>query len=791
MLKNTLLSFSFFLYSFLSFSQTCDPNDLYDQIISDYHSTIARRQDGSFVVWGEGKASDGVGNVLVPQQINSTNYPGLTGTPLKGALGSNTINNSQAILLTTTGLFAWGTRNIVINQVFTTSTTFQKISVAGKSDGLPPNVLPKDVKIMTATFHSLAIVTDSGHVWVIGATKELYGDGSTAGSNSWHQVRTAVGAFPILAGVVQLRMSINGVFAVDSSNNWYTWGVRVYNANAAATSYRRATLMTKPSDFPNEMPRMIAVTSGMFKITGTAYFVLSQSGNLYSMGDGDNGILGIGSVSKQLAWGRVKKNSTENLENVMFISVQEHDAALLSACAVTKENNLYYWGSNDYSSLDGALPNFSMYPVVPDGFIVGVDKANYAEKGGHTLVYVKDASDRYCYVGHRVNGSMGDGTATDTYELTMNCTNTAAVPLCSLCPATINNKLTQTQSDACAGSHVHELIGATSTLSNNNGVFYQWQSSVISKEGGFTNISSATTKNYIPKPLTQTTWYRRITSNASPNCPFDSSNVLRVSVNPIPLKPLVMTSSMVCAGDAIALLSSAATGVEYNWEGPDNFVSQLSAPVINNAAAANAGTYKLSVTDANSCVSDTASTDVAVYTIALQIITPNTVCEGLSIALEVSNPQPDWNYLWTGPNGFISDKKAPLITNASVSKMGSYSLKVTDPKCQVSESIVISLDNCENTLSIAEGFSPNGDGVNDVWVIRGLSLYPNNSIVIFNRWGEKVYSAAPYTNDWNGRCTAGLVAVGNGELLPEGTYFYLFDKNNGDAPVKGSIYIKH
>ncbi len=794
MLKVALFSISFLFYSSHVLSQTCNPNDLYDQIVSDYHSTIARRQDGSLVVWGERKASDGVGNVLTPKEINSTNYPGLTGIPLKGALGSNTIDNSQAILLTTTGLFAWGKPGLVIGAALTTNSTFQKITVAGKSDGLPPNVLPKHVKIMTATFHSLAIVTDSGHVWVLGTVKELYGDGSATTSNTWHRVRTSVATFPILKGVVQFRMSINAVFAVDSSNNWYAWGVKAYNGTTASSAYSRATLMTKPSGFPAELPKMIGVTSGTYKIEGTAYFVLSKAGDLYSVGDGDFGILGNGALAKQLTWGRVKKNATENLTNVNFISVQEHDAALLSACAVTKDNIFYSWGANDYSILvNNGDPDYSMYPLVPAGFIVGVDKANYAEKGGHTLVYVKDGSARYCYVGHRVNGSMGDGTAVDAYEETMNCTNTAIVPLCSLCPATDNNKIAQTQVAVCAGSDVNKLNGGNSVLSNNNPVSYQWQSSVVSADKMFSNISAAGLKDYTPSPLSQTTWYRRIVINNSPDCPFDSSNVVRISVNPIPPKPIVISSSTVCVGDSIVLLSSAASGLQYSWVGPDNFSSNLSKSVIYDATPENAGTYKLSVKDTKLCVSDTASINVAVNTIDLHIVTSNTACERQSILLEVSNPLQGWNYVWTGPNGFISDKKSPLITNVSANKMGVYSIQITDTSnCKAAETITISLGaGCEDELSIPEGFSPNGDGVNDLLIVRGLNNYPGHSIVVFNRWGETVFSASPYNNDWNGKCTTGVIAIGNGNLLPEGTYFYLLDKNDGDSPVKGSIYIKH
>ena len=49
---------------------------------------------------------------------------------------------------------------------------------------------------------------------------------------------------------------------------------------------------------------------------------------------------------------------------------------------------------------------------------------------------------------------------------------------------------------------------------------------------------------------------------------------------------------------------------------------------------------------------------------------------------------------------------------------------------------------------IPEGFSPNGDGINDLFVIKGLDMYPHNSIVIFNRWGDKVFAASPYQNTY-------------------------------------------
>ncbi|MBN1651201.1 MAG: gliding motility-associated C-terminal domain-containing protein [Bacteroidales bacterium] len=86
-------------------------------------------------------------------------------------------------------------------------------------------------------------------------------------------------------------------------------------------------------------------------------------------------------------------------------------------------------------------------------------------------------------------------------------------------------------------------------------------------------------------------------------------------------------------------------------------------------------------------------------------------------------------------------------------------------------------------LSFPEGFSPNGDGINDLFYIRGLSYYPMNSIVIFDKTGQTVYEAKPYQNDWNG------TDMFTGEILSSGTYFFLLDKGDKSTKVKGFIYI--
>ncbi len=103
--------------------------------------------------------------------------------------------------------------------------------------------------------------------------------------------------------------------------------------------------------------------------------------------------------------------------------------------------------------------------------------------------------------------------------------------------------------------------------------------------------------------------------------------------------------------------------------------------------------------------------------------------------------------------------------------------------------INVSEENCEIPLEfeIPQGFSPNGDGINDQFIIVGLNqLYPNNSLQIFNRWGAEVLSASPYNNDWNGKAETGF---NSGEPLPVGTYWYILDLGNGSEPIMDFIYL--
>jgi gliding motility-associated-like protein len=85
-------------------------------------------------------------------------------------------------------------------------------------------------------------------------------------------------------------------------------------------------------------------------------------------------------------------------------------------------------------------------------------------------------------------------------------------------------------------------------------------------------------------------------------------------------------------------------------------------------------------------------------------------------------------------------------------------------------------------LDIPDAFSPNGDEINDVWNIKGIHLYPDATITVFNRWSQTVWkSERGYPIPWNGRS--------RGEELPVDSYHYIIDLHNGLKPIIGAITI--
>ncbi len=97
----------------------------------------------------------------------------------------------------------------------------------------------------------------------------------------------------------------------------------------------------------------------------------------------------------------------------------------------------------------------------------------------------------------------------------------------------------------------------------------------------------------------------------------------------------------------------------------------------------------------------------------------------------------------------------------------------------------------EFEMSIVNTFSPNGDGLNDEFIIPNIEDY-ENEVFIYNRWGSEIFHTQNYRNDnaWDGRAQK-KSNMGDNQVLPVGTYFYIVNIKGSDKPLKGYIYLKY
>jgi gliding motility-associated-like protein len=153
-----------------------------------------------------------------------------------------------------------------------------------------------------------------------------------------------------------------------------------------------------------------------------------------------------------------------------------------------------------------------------------------------------------------------------------------------------------------------------------------------------------------------------------------------------------------------------------------------------------------------------------------------------SVALGLStmlNGTGGLTYLWSPTTGLDN----PFIANpsASPSSTTTYTLTATDNNgCTNSDSVVVTVTG-DVVLTIYTIITPNGDGFNDTWIIDNLISYPNNSVAIYNRYGQVVYEATNYANDWDG--------TREGDQLPEGAYFYVVELTDSGEVFKGTVNI--
>lgn len=290
----------------------------------------------------------------------------------------------------------------------------------------------------------------------------------------------------------------------------------------------------------------------------------------------------------------------------------------------------------------------------------------------------------------------------------------------------------------------------------------------------------------------------------------------------------------ICEKDS-ALLSINYVSDTYNWYRNDTVLSNKTSSLNTGIS----GNYKVSYLDANGCLSNSSIYFLNKLPKPKLILEPNNmvkICKGSEITIQAISDAK--NYLWTKgettSNIKVSEKgvykvknwfdlKCPIFDSVTVAyfdtkpillsadtsfciaelqplnlylplgyksyqansifsvnnvlqinELGTITIKVKDENnCEILGSIAI-IDNCER-FKIPNIFTPNGDGINDLFEIQNLR--PNCELSIFNRWGSEVYKANNYNNNWKA------------EDITDGLYYYLLHDTYYKIKYKGWLQI--
>ncbi len=179
----------------------------------------------------------------------------------------------------------------------------------------------------------------------------------------------------------------------------------------------------------------------------------------------------------------------------------------------------------------------------------------------------------------------------------------------------------------------------------------------------------------------------------------------------------------------------------------------------------------------------------AVDSVTIGVYSPFTVDAGINQSILYDHStllsgicsDPSATFLWMPFTGL--EDSSSLATNAHPLQTTTYYLYATNANgCEVIDSVTITVIP---KIRVPSGITPNGDGINDTWVIDMIELFPNCEVMIFNRWGEKLFYSKGYPTSerWDGTY--------KGKPLPVGTYYYiivLHDEAYPD-PITGPITI--
>lgn len=249
---------------------------------------------------------------------------------------------------------------------------------------------------------------------------------------------------------------------------------------------------------------------------------------------------------------------------------------------------------------------------------------------------------------------------------------------------------------------------------------------------------------------------------------------------PTPNLSITQSSTSPCLNENVtftAQVSACPDSSDYSWY-VNGVLTAVTADSVWTSSGFQTGDIVTVSIDCYANCPFTVSIDaqpLAVYTFLLDAGTDIYIDAGVSVQLNGLTTAPV--YSWS-PSFEMSNPNVlnPIVTPNQTTV---YSLTATENGCTQTDQVTVFLND---SLEIPNTFSPNNDGLNETWVIKGIEKFPNNRVSLYTRWGQEIFSVSNYSSSkaWDGLTRSGSKAA-------EGVYFYVIDLGDGSDLINGTL----
>ncbi len=428
-----------------------------------------------------------------------------------------------------------------------------------------------------------------------------------------------------------------------------------------------------------------------------------------------------------------------------------------------------------------------MFPAIAAKTICTADfDPGATNRGIASIIYTSSNTAVATIVNNKIH-VVGPGTSVITASDGFSSQQQTLTVLVPVYP-TIN--ISADRTSICTGMPVTFSAATTNGGSN---PFYQWQ---VNGNNAGTNSATFTNSALTSTDVVQCT----VTNNDI--CPVSttSNQITGIVVNPYLTPAISIQSSAngsICPGTAVTFTATPANGGTspfYQWQ-VNGANTGTNSPTYTSSSFSNGDIVSCTLTANGGCFAPTMATSNSA---TVSVIAP-------------ANPGPSVTISPSANNVYVGTYITFTATAANTGPIASYQWKVNNVDQNINSSTfttntlsngdivtctltlstgcVVSVTSLPFTItllplppvSIPNTFTPNGDGINDIWDISTLIYYPNCLVNVYNRYGALVYQSKGYSKAWDGTY--------KGNLLPVGTYYYLIDLGTKTEKLSGAVSI--